>query len=156
MVQPDDGGRRRRRARRRRLRRVFGTLVFLAIGVGICALAYFTFKGSDDDSAEPVSSTVLATTTPPIPPAGPFKVTDGVNVRKGPGTSFERIATIDQGKEVMVVCVTEGGVVTGPNGPTTKWVRVTSGSVTGYVTSEFVATGAALDNPAVIPRCTST
>ena len=93
-------------------------------------------------------------TVPAIPPAGPFKVTDGVNVRTGPGTSFPKVATIDQGKQVMVVCVTEGGVVTGPNGSTTKWVRITAGSVTGYVTSEFVATGAAIDNPAVIPHCT--
>ena len=96
---------------------------------------------------------MLVTTTPPIPPAGPFKVTGGVNVRSGPGTNYPSIATIELGKEVLVVCVIDGEIVNGPNGPTPKWVRVTAGAVSGYVTSQYVAIGAVINNPLVIPVC---
>ena len=135
------------------MRRGLGTLAFLAVAASIFAIAYSAVSESGDDSRSVASQSTFATTTPPIPPAGPFKVTDGVNVRTGPGTSFPRVATVDLGKEVMVVCVIEGGIVEGPNWSTTKWVRITAGSVIGYVSSGFVATGAAIGNPAVIPVC---
>lgn len=144
-----------RRARRRRWRRAIGALVFVGIAVAVLAIAYTALPGSDDKSADNAAShrPVFATTTPPIPPAGPFKVTQGVNVRSGPGTSFPSIATIDLGKEVMVVCVIDGEPVNSAAGPDTKWVRVTATGVSGYVTSLYVATGSAIANPAVIPVC---
>jgi uncharacterized protein YraI len=111
-------------------------------------------RGGDAASPDVTSTAILAT----VPPAGPFKVTDGLNVRTGPGRTFPTVGTIDLGKEVLVSCVIEGETVDGPKGPTTKWLRVTTttatgSAMTGYVTSQYVATGVAIDNPAVIPHC---
>ena len=75
------------------------------------------------------------TTLPPA--AGPYKVTDGLDVRTGPGRTFPTVGTIELGREVMVACVIEGELVDGPNGPTTKWLRVTAANVSGYVTSQY-------------------
>ena len=135
------------------MRRGLGTLAFVAAAAAVFTIAYSALSDSGDDRRSVASQSTFATTTPPIPPAGPFKVTDGVNVRTGPGTSFPRVATVDLGREVLVVCVIEGGIVEGPNWSTTKWVRVIAGPVTGYVSSGYVATGAAISNPGVIPVC---
>ena len=141
-----------RRVRRRRWRRALGVLAFAVAAVAIGTLAFkeVAGPGSRNPSAGSSVTTIVATT---LPPAGPYKVTDGLNVRTGPGRTFPTVGTIELGKEVMVACVIEGETVDGPNGPTTKWLRVTSANVTGYVTSQFVATGAAVSDPAVIPRC---
>jgi LasA protease len=88
------------------------------------------------------------------PPAGPFRITDGVNVRAGPGTSYPAVGTIELGFEVLVACAIEGEAVDGPSGPTNLWLRIAGGDLAGYVTSEYVATGAALADRSVIPLCT--
>jgi uncharacterized protein YgiM (DUF1202 family) len=139
--------------RRRRWRRAIGVLAFAAVAVALGTLAFkeLAGPGSGRDAASPVGTST--TIVPTLPPAGPYKVTDGLNVRTGPGRTFPVVGTIELGKEVMVSCVIDGESVDGPNGPTTKWLRVTSANVTGYVTSQYVATGAAVSNPAVIPRC---
>jgi uncharacterized protein YgiM (DUF1202 family) len=142
-----------RRVRRRRWRRALGVLAFAiaAVAIGTLAFKELAGPGSGGDAAAPeATSTTLVST---LPPAGPYKVTDGLNVRTGPGRTFPTVGTIELGKEVMVACVIEGETVDGPNGPTTKWLRVTAANVTGYVTSQYVATGAAVNDPAVIPRC---
>ena len=142
-----------RRVRRRRWRRAIGVLVFAAATVAIGSLAFKELagpkSGRDIASPEAASTTIVAT----LPPAGPYKVTDGLNVRTGPGRAFPTVGTIDLGKEVLVSCVIDGESVDGPKGPTSKWLRVTSANMTGYVTSQYVATGAAIDDPAVVPRC---
>lgn len=146
-----------RRARRRRWRRAIGVLAFVALAAVVVGIAAAAMSDSDNESADGTltrNRPTFATTTPPIPPAGPFKVTDGVFVRSGPGTSFSNISTIDLGKEVLVVCVVEGEAVNTPAGPNTRWFRVIAPGVTGYVTSQYVETGPLINNPAVIPVCT--
>jgi hypothetical protein len=141
-----------RRARWHRRRRWIGFLVFILVAAGVMAVAWSALSGGNDPK-QVTATSVVVTTTPAIPPAGPFKVTDGVNVRTGPATSYPSVGTIDLGKEVMVTCVTTGESVTGPRGAVTTWVHVTASGVAGYVTSQYVATGTAIDDPHVIPPC---
>ena len=144
--------RRARRARWHRRRRWIGFLVFALIAAGVLVVAWQVVSG-DDDTSQVTATSVLVTTTPPIPPAGPFKVTDGVNVRTGPATTYPAVGTIELGKEVMVTCVTNGESITGPNGAVATWVHVTAPGVVGYVTSQYVAVGNAINDPHVIPPC---
>jgi hypothetical protein len=144
--------RRSRRARWHRRRRWIGFLAFALVAAAVLAIAWRDVSG-DDDRSQVTATSVLATTTPPIPPAGPFKVTDGVNVRTGPGTTYPAVGTIELGKEVMVTCVVSGEAITGPRGVVTTWVHVTAPGVVGYVTSQYVAVGNAIDDPHVIPPC---
>ena len=95
------------------------------------------------------------TTLPPLPPPKPFKITvgTGVNVRVGPGTTYKVVGTVETGIEVLVVCEVDGEAVDGPIGATTKWLRITYNDLTGYVTAQFVSTGAALNDPTAIGPC---
>jgi Bacterial SH3 domain len=155
------------RARRRRRRRAFGTVVFVLVAIGVLAAAYFAVSGSGDSgssgrSADASSGSgpgagaaagATTTTITPPPPAGPFVLTDGVNVRTGPGTTFPSLGTISTGNQVMVVCVVDGQTVDGPKGPTNKWVKITGTNPAGFVTDQYVDTGAAIGDPKVIPVC---
>jgi uncharacterized protein YraI len=144
--------RRQRRARWHRRRRVIGFLVFTLVAAAVLFVAWRSVASDDEPTAQVASSTI-ATTTPPIPPAGPYKVTDGVNVRTGPSTSYPSVGTIEPGKEVMVTCVASGETINGPRGPVSTWVRVTAPGITGFVASQYVATGNAINDPHVIPPC---
>ena len=144
--------RRLRRAQWHRRRRWIGFAAFLVVAAVVLGLAYASISGGDDGAGVTASSTI-ATTTPPIPPAGPYKVTDGVNVRTGPATTYPSVGTIELGKEVMVTCVAIGQTVTGPHGAVSTWVHVTAPGIEGFVTSQYVATGPAIDDPHVIPPC---
>ena len=95
------------------------------------------------------------TTLPPLPAPKPFKITagTGVNVRVGPGTTYKVVGTVETGVEVLVVCEVDGEAVDGPIGATTKWLRITYNDLTGYVTAQFVSTGAALNDPTAIGPC---
>jgi hypothetical protein len=91
------------RARRRRHRRVLGTLLFFAVAIGVFAGAYFVLI--DDDSPDRGAATATSagvTSTTVHPPAGPYRVTTGVNVRQGPGTTFPTVGTIETGHVVFV------------------------------------------------------
>jgi hypothetical protein len=158
---------RARRARRRAMRRRFEfwltLLVIIVIGAGATAVL-FGWRATDSSSTR--SGTVSATggsaeatsTTsglPPIPPAKPYKVTDGVNIRAGPGTTYPIVGTVETGFEVLVVCAIAGQFIDGPGGPTDLWVRVVYNDKTGYITGAYVATGPAINDPSVIARCPS-
>jgi uncharacterized protein YraI len=141
------------RTRRRRRRRAIGTLLFIVVAVGIFAIAAFALTRNDDSSDEATTTTAAAATTTTAPPfAGSYKVTDGVNVRQGPGTTFPTAGTIETGHSVLVVCVAQGQPVNGPNGPDPQWLKITGIGPTGYVTSIYVATGDDLRN-GKIPAC---
>jgi len=51
----------------------------------------------------------------------------GLNVRKGPSTSYARIATLTNGTKVKVI-TTSG-----------DWSKITSGSITGYVSNQYLS-----------------
>jgi uncharacterized protein YgiM (DUF1202 family) len=143
------------RARRRRRRRIIGTLLFVAVAIGVFAAAYL-YASNSEDSSNPVSDRARAATTTtkaPSAPAGPFPVTDSVNIREGPGTQYKTVGTVAAGRKVLVVCVIDGQSVDGPNGPTTKWLRITGLGPVGYVTAQYVNIGTAVDDRTVVPQC---
>ena len=138
---------------------MLGVLVFLAvvIGLGVVVVMATTDSGDSDNTVAgdggtgAAGSTTTTTTLPP--PAGPFKVTDGVNVRAGPGTTFPILGQIELGNEVLVVCAIDGEAVPGPSGVSPKWLRVQTPAISGYVTAQYVDTGLALLSPAIIGVC---
>jgi hypothetical protein len=136
----DEPTRRLARARRRRWRRRIGTLLFLLVAVGVFGLAYLSFA-NDDDEDTTTTTVDLAPTTTVAKVLGPYKVTTGVNVRQGPGTTFATVGTVETGKTVMVECVAEGQSVTGSTGPSTQWLKLTGDGPLGFVTVVYVAVG---------------
>jgi hypothetical protein len=142
------------RARRRRRRRQIGTLLFVLVAAGVFAAAYFALAGDDDSSDDAASSTstpgVTATTVAPF--AGSYKVTTGVNLRQGAGTTFPAVGTIETGRAVVVLCVTEGEPVNAPSGTNSQWLKVTGLGPSGYVSAAFVAVGDDLRSNK-IPAC---
>jgi len=142
------------RARRRRRRRQVGTLLFLLVAVGVFATAYFAVT-ADDNSTDDASSSASvpgATTTTAAAFAGSYKVTTGVNVRQGAGTTFPAVGTIETGRSVLVICVIEGEPVNAPSGTNSQWLKVTGLGPSGYVSSAFVAVGDDLRSKK-IPAC---
>jgi uncharacterized protein YraI len=128
------------------------------IAVAVIAAAVLTFTGSSDAPSSTASTRSLSstTTTAALPPAGPFALTDGVNVRAGPAATYPSLGTLPTGTKVMVQCVITGATVNGPKGPTNLWVRITGTTPVGYVTNEYVDTGAAVDDRSKIPLCPGT
>jgi uncharacterized protein YgiM (DUF1202 family) len=142
------------RYRRKRRRRViaFWVLFLLLLGGGVAA--GFALVGSGDDgSARVAPTTTVGSGLPNIPSAKLYKVTTGVNVRAGPGTTYRALGAVETGVEVLVICQIDGQVVNGPNGPSKKWLYVDHNGIKGYITAQYVAIGAALDDPKVTAVC---
>jgi uncharacterized protein YgiM (DUF1202 family) len=151
-----------RRPRRKHRGLAFAVLFLIIVLIGLGAGAALFGVDSDDitgdksgEVSSPGETTSTTTTVPPLPVPRPYKVTDGVNVRSGPGTSYSILATVETGHEVSVVCAIDGEVVDGPLGPTNKWLRIQLNAFTGYVTAGYVATGGAISDPAVLGTCPS-
>jgi hypothetical protein len=146
---------RHRRAQRRRRRRQLGTALFVVIVIVIFGLAYLAVAGGDS-SDEATSTTVVrsSTSTTTAKTFGPYKVTAGVNVRQGPGTTFPTVGTVETGREVSVACVTNGEAVNSPTGPIAQWLKTTGSGPIGYITALYVETGDDLRTNA-IPPCPS-
>jgi hypothetical protein len=133
---------------------VIGTLLFLGVAFGVFAGAYFVFIGGDSSGRDAATVTTAAATTTTAPkPAGPYRVTTGVNVRQGPGTTFPSVGTIETGHVVFVSCVVEGQPVDAPTGPVTKWLRLTGFGPAGYLTVAYVDVGDDLNVEGKIPTC---
>ena len=62
-------------------------------------------------------------------------VADGLIVRSGPGRDFDRVASLNQGDWVEVVCSVSGDVVAAPVGDTPTWYRLAVG---GYASGAFL------------------
>src|SRR3954471_13041146 len=141
------------RARRRRRRRQLGTLLFVMVAAGVFAAAYFALAGGDDSSNDAANATgSLVTTTVEPPFVGSYKATTGLNVRQGPGTNVPTVGVIETGRDVTVVCVSEGEMVDAPSGPNSQWLKVAGAWPVGYVSSAFVAVGDDLRTQK-IPTC---
>ena len=54
----------------------------------------------------------------------------GLNVRKGPSTSYAKITTLANGTKVNVISTSNG------------WAQITSGSITGYVSEQYLSSNA--------------
>jgi hypothetical protein len=140
-----------RRKRRRHL--IAFWLLFLLLVVGGIAAAFALAGGSDKGSARAPTTTTAASGLPDIPPAKLYKVTDGVNIRAGPGTTYRAVGTVETGFEVLVICQIEGQAVNGPVGPSNKWLYILSNGINGYVTAQYVAVGPAINDTTVIGEC---
>ena len=133
---------------------MFGVFVFLVVAGAVLAAAYVSLAGSDDAANDVTRPTTdLVTTTTAVPAAGPYRVTTGVNIRQGPGTTFPSVGTIEIGHVVFVACVVDGQPVDGPTGPSTKWLRLTGFGPVGYLTVQYVDLGTDLTVPGKIPPC---
>jgi hypothetical protein len=135
----------------RRRRRLAGVLAFVVVVAAIAFIVVSSVGGDDEPKQEVASDatrdTAPTTTTAP-PPAGPYEVTDGLNIRSGPGAAFPSFGQIEVGNEVQVMCVTDGEVVPGPLGPTNKWLRIVFWGPPAYVTA-----GPDIASPTIIPPC---
>jgi hypothetical protein len=153
----------RRPSRRKRRGIAFAVALLVIILIGLGAGAALFGVDSDDitgnksgDVAAPGDESEASSTTTTVDPLSgwrPYKVTDGVNVRSGPGRTFAVLGTIETGFDVLVICQIDGESVTGPLGPTTKWVRIAFNGAKGYITSAYVATGPAINDPTIIGIC---
>jgi len=147
----------RRRAWRRR-RRWIGTLAFLAV-VAVLAVVVAATLGGDGGSGGSAGGIHAArsasSTTSTLPPAGPYRVNGGLNVRSGPGAAYPVIGTLELGAMVKIACVADGDQVTGTSGTTNKWLRLWLIGPTSYVSAAYVGVGNDVANPQVIPVCTS-
>jgi uncharacterized protein YgiM (DUF1202 family) len=142
------------RYRRKRRRRIIAFWVLFLLVLGGGAAAALTLFGSGDDDAPRVAPTTTAAPGfPNIPSAKLYKVTTGVNVRSGPGTTYRALGAVETGVEVLVYCQIDGQVVNGPAGATNQWLYVDHNGIKGYVTAQYVAMGAALDDPTVTAVC---
>jgi hypothetical protein len=142
------------RARRRRRRRRLGALVFLLVAGGVLAVAYLAIAGGNNSSDGGKSASPAATNTTGEPPFfATYKVTSGLNVREGPGTTFPTVGVVEQGREVTAVCVAEGEAINGADGlPTTKWLKIAGSWKVGYVSAAYVITGDDL-TAGKVPAC---
>ena len=79
-----------------------GTALFVLVAVGVLGAAVLTLTGSGggDKEAAPTSSDRCGDHHDcAVPPAGPFALTDGVNVRAGPGTTYPSAGTMADGNQ---------------------------------------------------------
>jgi uncharacterized protein YraI len=132
---------------------VLGTLAFLVL---VAALGFVVARAAgvgEDDGDAAASTTTAAPTTSTLPPAGPYRVLDGLNARAGPSSTAAVLGTIKIGETVMVLCVADGDLVNGPNGQSTRWLKVATPFGPVFVTAAYVAVGADLADSAKIAPC---
>ena len=130
--------------------------IVLLVALIFGAAFYWADTHSPDDEKKEVATattdpgTVVATT---LPAPRKYKASGGVNVRSGPGTKFPVVATAELGKEMLVVCRTEGEAVSNGPTPTSQWLQVTIAGTNGYVSAAFVDTRGDLNNATAIGLC---
>ncbi|MER6474524.1 SH3 domain-containing protein [Streptomyces collinus] len=78
-----------------------------------------------------------------------YSVAPGVrlNVRSGPGTSYNLVRVLPEGAKVHVYCQSPGTTVTGPYGTSDIWDNISNGE---YVADAYVHTGS---DGYIAPRC---
>jgi hypothetical protein len=84
----------------------------------------------------------------PTQPAGhPYRVTDMLRQRSGPGTNFATVGYLQNGQQIMITCQTRSGSAI--NG-TSIWDRLSDGS---YVTDYYTTTPAFNNFTPGLPHC---
>ncbi|MEU6774318.1 SH3 domain-containing protein [Streptomyces sp. NPDC046759] len=78
-----------------------------------------------------------------------YSVAPGVrlNVRSGPGTSYNIVRVLAEGAKVPVFCQTSGTTVSGPYGTSKIWDNIDNGE---FVADVYVQTGS---DGYIAPRC---
>ena len=110
-----------------------------------------------EDQKSDATSTTSTTADPSVPPTLPppkfYKVIDGVNMRNAPTTSSPVVGRVESGKQVLVMCRTEGQSVTSSEGSSSIWLRVIVALQQGYVSALYVETGDDIDDLGTIGIC---
>lgn len=110
-----------------------GTTAQAAIVTGGNALGGFSVVSNDffiTASEENIADTTELFSTVEVPEGIAFaNVTDALNVRKGPGTNYSRIGKLGRNAHCIVESVENG------------WAKITSGSVKGYCSTEYLIMG---------------
>ncbi len=70
-----------------------------------------------------------------------------LNVRSGPGTSYNIVYVLPEGVSVPTYCQTPGTTVTGPYGTSNIWDNISNGQ---YVSDAYVQAGS---DGYIAPRC---
>ena len=118
------------------------------------ALAWAFTRPDDDDGATSTTSTTVDPLAPmTLPPPKFYEVNDGVNLRGAPTTSSAIVGRVETGKDVLVVCRTEGQSVTSSEGSSNQWLRVVVALQQGYVSALYVDTDDDIDDTTVIGIC---
>lgn len=156
---------RRRRRRIRSSAKFWVAFVIVVLG-GVAAAAALVGSGDSeqrlgnrveagrgDKGSGSSGGDATTTTAPAFEGFREYAVTDGVNIRSGPGTTYGVLGTVQTGHKVFVICWAEGDTIDGPSGPTNKWVKVVFGTTIGYITNQFVDTRADINNPQLIAMC---
>lgn len=96
-------------------------------------------------TVRPISSPVP---TAPAQPAGhPYRTTDTVRHRSGPGTSYQTLGMLQDGQRIMIVCqVRSGSAINGSS----IWDRLSDGS---YLTDFYTTTPAFNTFSPGLPHC---
>jgi len=130
-------------------------VILLVVVVLGGALAWALTRPADEDSdATTATSTTVDRSVPAtLPPAKFYKVNDGVNVRSAPTTGSPVVGRVESGKQVLVMCRTEGQSVTSSEGTSNQWLRVVVALQQGYVSALYVETGDDIDDANVIGIC---
>lgn len=107
-------------------------VIVLAVAVVALAVLLVVLNGGSDPDPTPgadLSTTTSTTTTTaaPVPQAGTYVTTDVLNVRRGPGTTFEVLKTLPANTEVKVLEYKDG------------WWRIDLQGEEAYISADYVA-----------------
>lgn len=106
-------------------------VIVLAVAVVALALLLVVLNGGSDPDPTPdadLSTTTSTTTTTaaPVPQAGTYVTTDVLNVRRGPGTTYEVLQTLPANTEVKVLEYKDG------------WWRIDLQGEEAYISADYV------------------
>ena len=128
-----------------------GTSAYPIDGAGNIGTPGRTFSTTGVLHAKRNGSTAVVPAPTPTPPSqsqGPAaKALTTVNLRSGPGTSFNITRTVATGTVLNLSCYTSGTTVSGPYGTESAWDQTTTGD---WVSDALVYTGS---NSPVVPTC---
>ena len=117
--------------RRKRRNPLLPLVIVLAVAVVALAVLLVVLNGGSDPDPTPdadLSTTTSTTTTTaaPVPQAGTYVTTDVLNVRRGPGTSYEVLKTLPANTEVKVLEYKDG------------WWRIDLQGEEAYISADYV------------------
>ena len=107
------------------------TVTYLGISGNWIKVTYNSKTGyvyKDYISTVSTSNTVTSTSVKYV------NSSSGLNVRKGPSTSYDKVTTLVNGTKVTVISTNNG------------WSKITSGSITGYVSSQYLSSSSTTNN----------
>jgi hypothetical protein len=130
-------------------------VILLTILVLGGALAWAFTRPDDDERANPSTTSTTVDPTAPVtlPPPKFYEVIDGVNLRAAATTSSPVVGRVETGKDVLVVCRTEGQSVTSSEGSSNQWLRVVVALQPGYVSALYVDTDDDIEDTNIIGIC---